>query len=167
MAKIRRHGAIPLFSWSSGASGGDPKHFQLRDLRAGRYDGHIRGFARAARDWGHPFFLRFDWEMNGGWFSWGADANGNEPGEFVAAWRHVHRIFDRVGADNATWVWCPYARDEPLRPFYPGDGYVDWTCLDGYNVARTRASRRRGAASPRSSPPPTGGSPRTSLRASR
>ena len=133
MEKIRRHGAIPLFGWNSGATGGNPASFQLRDLTSGRYDSHIRDFARAARDWGHPFFLRFNWEMNGDWFSWGADTNGNGPGEFKAAWRHVHRIFKRVGATNATWVWCPYARDEPLRPFYPGDRVVDWTCLDGYN----------------------------------
>ena len=131
MEKIRRHGAIPLFSWNSGVSGGNPRSFQLADLRSGRYDFHIRAFARAARDWGHPFFLRFDWEMNGDWFPWGVD--GNEPGDFIAAWRHVHDVFRRVGARNATWVWCPYARDEPLRPFYPGHRYVDWTCLDGYN----------------------------------
>ncbi|HEX5982960.1 MAG TPA: glycosyl hydrolase [Solirubrobacterales bacterium] len=133
MAKIRRHGAIPLFSWNSGASGGDPEDFQLADLRSGRYDFHIRAFARAARDWGHPFFLRFNWEMNGNWFPWGAGTNGNRPGEYREAWRHVHRIFRRVGAGNVTWVWCPYARNEPLRPFYPGGRYVDWTCLDGYN----------------------------------
>jgi mannan endo-1,4-beta-mannosidase len=133
MEKIRRHGAIPLFSWNSGASGGDLEDFQLSDLRAGRYDSHIRDFARAARDWGHPFFLRFNWEMNGDWFPWGADSNGNRPGEFKATWRRVHRIFERVGAHNATWVWCPYAREEPLHPFYPGGPFVDWTCLDGYN----------------------------------
>ena len=133
MTKIRRHGAIPLFSWNSGADGGNPAHFQLGDVRAGRYDSHIRDFARAARDWGHPFFLRFNWEMNGDWFAWGTGANGNTPEDFRAAWRRVHRIFDRVGARNVTWVWCPYARDEPLRPFYPGGPYVDWTCLDGYN----------------------------------
>ena len=133
MEKIRRHGAIPLFSWNSGASGGNPANFQLSDLRAGRYDGHIRAFAREAKAWGRPFFLRFDWEMNGDWFPWGAGANGNRAGEFKLAWRHVHRIFDRVGARNASWVWCPYARDEPLAPFYPGGRYVDWTCLDGYN----------------------------------
>ena len=133
MAKIRRRGTIPLLGWNSGSSGGNPKNFQLADLRAGRYDGYIRRFARAAEEWGHPFFLRFNWEMNGDWFPWGADTNGNRPGEFVAAWRHVHRIFDRAGATNVTWVWCPYASDQSLRPFYPGDGYVDWTCLDGYN----------------------------------
>jgi hypothetical protein len=133
MAKIRSHGAIPLFSWNSGASGADPSRFQLKDLRRGRYDSHIRGFARAARQWGHPFFLRFNWEMNGDWFPWGAGVNGNRQWEFKAAWRHVHRIFSRAGARNVSWVWCPYARDEPLRPFYPGGRYVDWTCLDGYN----------------------------------
>jgi beta-mannanase len=52
-------------------------------------------------------------------------------------WRHVHRIFDTVGARNVTWVWCPnvnYADAvHPLRSLYPGNAYVDWTCLDGYN----------------------------------
>jgi glycosyl hydrolase family 26 len=132
MAKIRSHGAIPLFSWNSGASGADPSRFQLEDLRRGRYDFHIRAFARAARDWGNPFFLRFNWEMNGDWFPWGI-GNGNRTWEFKAAWRHVHRIFRRAKARNVTWVWCPYARDEPLAQFYPGGRFVDWTCLDGYN----------------------------------
>ncbi|MDQ3726260.1 MAG: hypothetical protein M3335_10300 [Actinomycetota bacterium] len=133
MEKIRRHGAIPLFSWNSGATGVDPRRFGLTELRRGRYDSHIRAFAHAARDWGHPFFLRFNWEMNGDWFPWGTGVYGNSPREFKAAWRHVHRIFDRVGARNVTWVWCPYARDEPLAQFYPGGRWVDWTCLDGYN----------------------------------
>jgi hypothetical protein len=137
MEKIRGYGAIPLLSWNSGASEGRSSDFQLADLRSGRYDWHIRDFAEGARDWGHPFFLRFDWEMNGDWFPWGAGVNGNQPGEFKAVWRQVHGIFREVGATNATWVWCPYARDEPLRHFYPGGRYVDWTCLDGYNWGPT------------------------------
>ena len=53
---------------------------------------------KQAADWGHwPFFLRFDWEMNGFWFPWNEGVNGNKPGEFVAAWRHVHDIFTEVG----------------------------------------------------------------------
>ena len=136
MAKIRAYGAIPLFSWNSGASGGDPQDFQLADLNAGRYDSYIHDFARAAGAWGHPFFLRFDWEMNGPWFPWGAGVNGNTAAEFRQAWHRVHDIFRDVGATNATWVWCPYAKGNEslrLRPFYPGGRYVDWTCLDTYN----------------------------------
>jgi hypothetical protein len=133
LEQIRLHGAIPVFSWNSGASGGgDQSKFGLAELRAGRYDRYIRYFARSAKAWGWPFFLRFDWEMNGGWFPWGSGVNGNKSGEFVFAWRHVHRIFEQVGATNVTWVWCPFV-GTGLRQFYPGDAYVDWTCLDGYN----------------------------------
>jgi mannan endo-1,4-beta-mannosidase len=136
---IRERGAIPFFSWSSQAipAKRDEPEFQLADVVEGRYDGLIRRYAEAAKAWGYPFFLRFNWEMNGNWFAWAAAANGNDPGEYVAAWRHVHDIFSEVGATNATWVWCPYADSEgdlePLAPLYPGNEYVDWTCLDVYN----------------------------------
>jgi mannan endo-1,4-beta-mannosidase len=139
MENIREHGAIPVFSWSSQSipSSLNEPDFQLSDVIAGTYDSYIREFAEAARDWGHPFFLRFNWEMNGGWFSWSEGANGNQPGEFVAAWRHVHDIFSSAGATNVSWVWCPnvdFQNDlQDLSTLYPGDAYVDWTGLDGYN----------------------------------
>jgi hypothetical protein len=135
MQRIRSYGAIPVFSWGSSslAGGIDVPAFQLRDLIAGHWDGYIRRFAREARDWGHPFFLRFDWEMDGDWFAWGAEVNGNRAGEYVTAWRHVHDLFESVGARNATWVWCPYARGDPLHRYYPGARYVDWTGLDGFD----------------------------------
>jgi hypothetical protein len=139
MESIREHGAIPLFSWSSQAipSRLEEPDFQLSDVIAGTYDSYIRSFAEEARDWGHPFFLRFNWEMNGNWFPWSEGVNGNREGEFVAAWRHVHDIFTAVGADNVSWVWCPnidpYGIFQGLGPLYPGDAYVDWTGLDGYN----------------------------------
>jgi hypothetical protein len=138
MTKIRRHGAIPFFSWSSQSIPGsvNQPNFQLSDVIRGRYDGYIRHWARAARRWGHPFFLRFNWEMNGDWFPWGAGVNGNRKRQFRRAWRHVHRIFGRARARNVTWVWCPYVdpdRNYGLRVFYPGGRFVDWTCLDGYN----------------------------------
>ena len=139
MENIREHGAIPVFSWSSQSipSSLNEPDFQLSDVVSGAYDSYIREFAEDARDWGHPFFLRFNWEMNGNWFSWSEGVNGNQSGEFVAAWRHVHDIFTQVGADNVTWVWCPNVdpghKMLDLASQYPGDEYVDWTGLDGYN----------------------------------
>ncbi len=139
MERIRTYGAIPVFSWSSQSipSTRVEPNFQLSDVIAGRYDSYIREFAEDARDWGYPFFLRFNWEMNGSWFPWSEGVNGNQPGEFVAAWRHVHDIFGAVGAHNVTWVWCPNVDPDgifhDLGSLYPGDAYVDWTGLDGYN----------------------------------
>jgi Glycosyl hydrolase family 26/Bacterial Ig domain len=138
LENIRLHGSIPVLSWSSQSipSYKNEPDFQLSDVISGRYDAYIREFATKAKAWGHPFMLRFNWEMNGKWFPWHEGVNGNQPGEFVTSWRHVHDIFREVGATNVTWVWCPnvdYYGATPLASVYPGDAYVDWTGLDGYN----------------------------------
>ncbi len=145
MQSVRDYGAIPFFSWNSGASGtSDFSEHRLVDINSGKYDAYIHEFAESARQWGHPFFLRFNWEMNGAWFPWAEGVNGNGPGEYVAAWRRVHDIFTAVGATNATWVWCPYGDAQrtlaPMGQFYPGSAYVDWTCLDGFNWGNNQAN---------------------------
>jgi hypothetical protein len=133
---VRNHGAIPFFSWNPGPGGGA---FTDAEVAAGAQDGYLTAWAEAAKQWGHPFFLRFAWEMNGSWFPWGVGNSGTTAADYVAMWRHVHDLFDSVGADNVTWVWCPnidpYGKRTPLASVYPGDAYVDWTCLDGYNGA--------------------------------
>ena len=148
MENIRAHGSIPVLSWSSQSipSSTSEPDFQLGDVIEGRYDEFIREFAEEARAWGHPFFLRFNWEMNGSWFPWAEGVNGNSSGQYVAAWRHVHDIFAAVGATNVSWVWCPFVDPgdslTDLSSLYPGDAYVDWTGLDGYNWGTNPASPR-------------------------
>jgi len=136
---VRARGSIPLLTWGSWdlAGDADQPNFRLAKIVAGDFDGYISQWANDARAWGQPFFLRFDYEMNGWWqFPWAAQANGNTPGDYVRAWQHVHDVFRTVGASNVTWIWCPNIAGPlttPLSELYPGDGYVDWTCLDGYN----------------------------------
>jgi beta-mannanase len=81
--------------------------------------------------------MRFDHEMNGWWqFPWSEQVNGNQPGDYVKAWKHVHDIFTQAGATNVTWVWAPNIigpNTTPLASLYPGDTYVDWLAMDGYN----------------------------------
>jgi len=146
MENVRSYGAIPVFSWNSTSSPPslDQPDFSLATIIDGRYDSYIREFAVKAKEWGHPFFLRFNWEMNGFWFPWSEGINGNTTGQYVAAWRHVHDIFTAVGATNVTWVWCPNIDQSgaliPLGRVYPGDAYVDWTALDGFNWGDRRGS---------------------------
>ncbi len=132
--KVRNHGVVPFFSWANNG-------VSDASVAAGARDSYIRSWASAAKSWGHPLFLRYAWEMNGSWFTWGV-GNGalgqpNTAADYVAAWRHVHDIFTSVGATNVTWVWCPNVdpsgKFANLASIYPGDSYVDWTCLDGYN----------------------------------
>ena len=124
------NGALSLLSMSSGS-------VPLADIASGKYDSSITTWAQQAKAFGHPFFLRWDWEMNGRWFGWGTtSSNANTPASYVSAWRHMHDLFTQAGATNVTWVWCPntvFSGATPLSQLYPGDAYVDWTCLDGYN----------------------------------
>jgi hypothetical protein len=127
----RRHGTIPFFSWSTAG-------LSDREIAGGAADEAIRRFARGAAAWGHPFFVRLDWEMNGSWFPWGVGNAGTTAADYVAMWRHVHDVAIQAGAVNATWVWCPNVDVEgrlatSLASVFPGRRYVDWTCLDGYN----------------------------------
>jgi len=142
--RVRAGGALPLLDWGSWdySAGPDQPAFALAAIARGDHDAFIRAWAAGARDWGHPLFLRFDWEMNGTWqFPWAERLNGNRSGDYVKAWRHVHDLFAQVGATNVTWVWCPNIVDPkttPLASLYPGDAYVDWVAMDGYNHGADR-----------------------------
>lgn len=138
METVRQHGMISLLDWNSSddTSNSDQPFFSLSSIISGTHDSYIRQWATDAKNWGHPFFVRFDDEMNGGWEPWSESRSYNSPGQYAQAWRHIHDIFSQVGATNVTWVWCPnieYSETVPLAGLYPGDAYVDWTCMDGYN----------------------------------
>jgi glycosyl hydrolase family 26 len=128
-------GRIPLISWSGTTLG---------DVLSGRFDAMIHQRAREVKALGAPVFLRWAWEMNGNWSSDDGSHNNisgqtNGPQLYVDAWRHIHDIFTAEGTTNAVWVWSPNASDVPAAGwnhwthYYPGDAYVDWVGIDGYN----------------------------------
>lgn len=140
MNTLRSRGIIPFIDWSSRDANAptltNQPNFSLGTIINGQHDSYLKTWASAAKSWGHPFFLRLDWEMNGSWYPWDEGVNGNTTGQYVQAWKHVHDIFTAAGATNVTWVWCPnteYPGSLSLSGLYPGDNYVDWTCFDGYN----------------------------------
>jgi hypothetical protein len=133
---IWARGAVPMITWEPWTS--SESGYSLRGIAKGRFDGYIRQSARAAAAWGKPILLRFAHEMNGGWYPWGR-GHGNGPRLFKRAWRHVVRVFRELGATNVRWVWSPYVtyggRFRFAR-YFPGNRWVDWVGLDGFNWAR-------------------------------
>jgi len=131
--------AVPMITWEPWDGQVADPAYKLSNIVRGDYDAYIRQYATDAKAWGHPFFLRFAHEMNGNWYPWGVgprNPNGNTPADYIAAWRHVHDIFTQVGATNVRWVWSPNAlssNSPDAAATYPGDAYVDWIAMDGYN----------------------------------
>lgn len=140
----RSRGGIPLLDWHPWdlSSSGSTNHpdFRLSRIASGAFDSYMRTWATQVRDWGQPIMVRPMHEMNGVWFPWSEQVNGNTAGSFVPAWRRIVEQARSVGATNIQWVWCPntvYPGSIPLSGLYPGDSYVDWTCVDGYNFGGT------------------------------
>jgi hypothetical protein len=126
-------GAIPMVTWDPIRSGtGIP----LSEIAAGRFDAYIRAAARQALAYGQRLYVRFGHEMNLAASPFGPGHDGDTPAAFIAAWRHVVGIFRQTGARNVEFVWSPNVYCEghcPFTAFYPGDAWVDWVALDGYN----------------------------------
>jgi hypothetical protein len=141
--KVTSRGAIPLidvandFPWLN-------KHVSLQEIKEGKADASFAAWASEAKTYAKPFFLRFDWEMNGTWFPWSKEMVSSGNLLYADAWRHLHDVAESVKATNINWVWCPNVLfpGEILNfnQLYPGDSYVDWTCMDGYNRGTNQIS---------------------------
>jgi mannan endo-1,4-beta-mannosidase len=133
LEQIGKRGALPMVSWEPWGTDGKPA--KLWAIARGRYDGYLRRSAHLAKLWGKPVMARFAQEMNGSWAPWERGRVGSTPRSFILAWRHVVSVFRRAGADNVIWVWCPNVNTGrlPFMQYYPGDSWVDWVGLDGFN----------------------------------
>lgn len=102
-------------------------------------DARIRAFAQSARDFGKPFLIRLNNEMNSDWVSYGGVTNLLDPDIFVENWRTVYRIFQEEGVINAIWIFNPNDRDAPPNAwncqaaYYPGNAFVQIFGVTGYN----------------------------------
>lgn len=147
-ADDKAHGRIPLITWWG------THYAQIND---GSQDVLIRQRAQDVRNFGLPVLLAWAPEMNLNTASWTGPQNGNDPAGYVRAFRRIHDIFVQEGVHNVSWVWAPNDESAPglfdtsspnnWRHYYPGDAYVDWVGIDGYNWGDVPGARWRSLAS--------------------
>lgn len=135
-------GVTPIITWDPWdprLPAADPSQaqFAFSNILQGDFDAYIDSWAEGLAAFGEPVYVRFATEMNGNWQPWSVGQNGTTAEVYVDTWRYVHDRFSDAGVDNVRWVWNPNANwyDDPgmLSQLYPGDAYVDWVALDGFN----------------------------------
>jgi len=140
---VWNNGSLPLITWEPWISWEAVRPLTtLEAIVSGSFESYVRSFLQAAKDWGKPLFLRFAHEMNGDWYPWDGFHNGSsETGtqNYKRAWIYIYDVREEIKAENVNLVWCPNNTSLPDEPwnipeaYYPGDQYVDWVGIDGYN----------------------------------
>lgn len=124
------HGRIPVVSWNCST---------FTDVSGGKWDALIGNTADAVKNWGHPMFIRWAWEMNAGASKHCGDSSPTPATDYIAAWRRIHSIFQAHGATNVAWLWNPGGEppgnSKSAINYYPGSDVVDWIGFDGYDKA--------------------------------
>ena len=112
------------------------------DRYVDRWASRLQEFITASDD--RRAYVRLAHEMNGDWYPWSPTVGDSSAESYVRMWRHVHDRFDQQGlsGDAIEWMWCVNAEDvgsHSAEQLYPGDTYVDWLGLDGYNWGQSQS----------------------------
>ena len=149
LPNIWKNGNVPMITWEPFTGGQTPNDVEVR-IANGQYDAYVTTWAGRMKTFlagpdgvfgnadDRRAYIRLAHEMNGNWYAWSAAVGANTPADYVAMWQRVVGIFDRLGLDAAhlQWVWCVNNEDVggfSAEAFYPGDNFVDWIAVDGYN----------------------------------
>lgn len=116
----------------------------LNAILNGSCNAYIDDFARRLKGWyerfGDRFMIMFMDEMNISAAPWWRD-DPNYPAQYRQAFQYVVNRFRAQGANSemAQFVWSPNYMGFPSRDwnvipnYYPGDQYVDWVGVSGFN----------------------------------
>lgn len=103
----------------------------------GSWDYYINSFSTAAKKYDGPIILVPFAEMNGNWDPWCGTVNGNSAPKFIMAWRHIKNLFK--DDSNVKFAWDVSNKSKPdtmvnaIGSYYPGDEFVDYVGVDGFN----------------------------------
>jgi hypothetical protein len=130
ISNLAARGEAAMVTWQLYKSEWSGPTISLSDIADGAYDRSLRRAADLARDLPFQVMIRFGHEMNGDWYGW-----SGHPSAYVDAWRHIVSVFRHEGAGNVDWVWSPNVDQGsyPFARYFPGDAWVDYVALDGYN----------------------------------
>jgi hypothetical protein len=137
--RLAAHGRILDFSWHA-ISYHTRREISWRSIARGIWDKSvILPEARRLKHWHHRVFIDFESEFDNA-----TTADRGTPAEYVAAYRHVYRVFESAGVHNVIWAWVStgdLAHESFIRRAWPGKHFVDWVGYDPYNFYRCHSDR--------------------------
>ena len=137
----RTKGVRLLISWLPDKGADSPKApgYRLSAIALGKFDPELRRLGAEIKSLPHGATVRPMPDPNTPWYAWSGTANGNRPGDYVRAWKHVRSVLQRAAGAKVKLMWSVYARSVPdtkqnaLAVYFPGGKQVDVVAADAYN----------------------------------
>lgn len=141
--KMASYGWTPIISSNPSFFEECPKgeYSLYKTIAMGDCDEFLKDIAVNLRSYDKKILFRFAWEMNLPSMYWSVDFVNSEPDDFVEAWRHFYTILEQYKANNVQWVLSFNTSSSQTIPYlklFPGDNYIDWVAIDGYNWGNTQ-----------------------------
>ena len=120
---IYKKNALPLIEWAPLEKNNIPDSATdklMLEITEGRHDGPLLSFAKQVALLDKPLFIKPFLLPN--------EANTPDkasPENFIAAWRHVYKVFESAGVAKAVWVWQAW-NTTSSPDYFPGSYYADW-----------------------------------------
>lgn len=137
MDSVYNNGSKITITW-------EPWGLSNNDIIQGTKDDYIRNMARDMKAYNKEIYISLMHEANGNWYPWAiGDSKVNTNATYKAAYQHVVNIFRQQGANNVKFIWNINAGSSgagaTFTGHYPGDAYVDYVAIDGYNWGPTQS----------------------------
>jgi chitodextrinase len=132
--RLWRQGYVPSTAWTTYVNGSGDLTFA--DVASGAYDSYITQQAESIKASGIHMFFTFQHEPEDGQGQ--GDPQAGPPADYIAAFEHVHDIFDQVGVTNLTWLNTltlgafKHANGKAAEDWTPPPQYFDQVGVDGY-----------------------------------
>jgi hypothetical protein len=137
----KAHGVVLSLSWSA-VDYTTRARVSYASIASGQWDSSvILPEARALKRFRHPVFVDFDAEFDNV-----AKSGSGTPAQYVAAYRHIHRVMRLAGVTNVIWTWIStgyVGHTQQIAASYPGAAFVNWIGYDPYNFAQCQSTAWR------------------------
>ena len=140
------HALDPKLVWLPDAGKDSPKApgYRLSAISIGKFDSDLRALGKQIKALPHGAIVRPMPDPNTPWYAWSGTVNGNRPGDYVKAWKHVRKVLKAAAGKKVKLLWSVYARSVPdaknnaLKVYFPGAKQVDLVGADAYNFGNAQ-----------------------------
>ena len=98
----KKNGVKLLISWlpDAGQDTAKAPGYRLSAIAAGKFDPDLKALGKQIKALPHGAIVRPMPDANTPWYAWSGTVNGNRPGDYAKAWKHVRKVLIKSAGEE-------------------------------------------------------------------